>query len=314
MPLIDALARLGDGLPANVLPLAVNEVTQVGLEAIAAAFAYGAAAVRLLLRAKPRHDIAGLARTLALAEPILAGLGFGTGRAATIETDDPDALGDALRAIGSADAAPRPASFLPLGPKRDVHAARAARAAARRAGAGRRRRAARGRAVRRGRDQCRGLHALSRLRVGLPDRRAQRRSRAADAALRRGRLRAMRAVQGDLPGEGDHAATAARFPRRHRDCARAQGGGAVPLHPLRQAVRRQEHDRARCRQARRQALDVPEFRAAPRRDQDVRGLPRRRHYGAAVRSLRCAAAPKARTTEDYLREREEQERASKNET
>src|SRR5947207_668956 len=33
-PLIDAL---GDGAPKNVLPLAVNEVSQVGLEAIAAA-------------------------------------------------------------------------------------------------------------------------------------------------------------------------------------------------------------------------------------------------------------------------------------
>ena len=120
VPLIDALARFGDGLPANVLPIAVNEVTQVGLEAIAAALAYGAGAVRLLLRAKPRHDTAGLERTLALAEPILAGLGFGIGRAATIETDDPDSLADALRAIGSPDAAPRPASFLPVGPKRDV--------------------------------------------------------------------------------------------------------------------------------------------------------------------------------------------------
>ena len=56
-PLIDALARFGDGLPANVLPLAVNEVTQVGLETIAAAFAYGASAVRFLLRATPRHDV-----------------------------------------------------------------------------------------------------------------------------------------------------------------------------------------------------------------------------------------------------------------
>jgi ferredoxin len=120
VPLIDALARFGDGLPANVLPIAVNEVTQVGLEAIAAALAYGAGAVRLLVRAKPRHDTAGLERTLALAEPILAGLGFGVGRAATIETDDPDSLADALRAIGSPDAAPRPASFLPIGPKRDV--------------------------------------------------------------------------------------------------------------------------------------------------------------------------------------------------
>ena len=120
VPLIDALARFGDGLPANVLPIAVNEVTQVGLEAIAAALAYGAGAVRLLLRAKPRHDTAGLERTLALDEPILAGLGFGVGRAATIETDDPDSLADALRAIGGPDAAPRPASFLPIGPKRDV--------------------------------------------------------------------------------------------------------------------------------------------------------------------------------------------------
>jgi ferredoxin len=30
-PLIDALARFGDGLPAHVLPLSVNEVTQIGL-------------------------------------------------------------------------------------------------------------------------------------------------------------------------------------------------------------------------------------------------------------------------------------------
>jgi ferredoxin len=119
-PLIDALARFGDGLPANVLPLTVNEVTQVGLEAVAAAFAYGACTIRLLLRAKPRHDTTGLANTLALAEPILTGLGFGPGRAATIETDDPDALGAALRAIELQDAAPRPASFLPVGEKRDV--------------------------------------------------------------------------------------------------------------------------------------------------------------------------------------------------
>ena len=118
--LIAALARHGDGLPANVLPLAVNEVTQIGLEAIAAAFAYGAAALRILLRARPRHDVAGLAKTLALTDPILAGLGFGPGRAATIETDDPFALGDALRAIAPSDAAPRPAAFQPVGAKRDV--------------------------------------------------------------------------------------------------------------------------------------------------------------------------------------------------
>jgi ferredoxin len=119
-PLIDALTRFGDGVPAHVLPLAVNEVTQIGLEAIAALFAYGACAVRLLLRAQPRHDVAGLSRTIALAEPILAGLGFGADRIATIETDDPDLLGATLRAIPTMAAAPRPASFLPLGDKRGV--------------------------------------------------------------------------------------------------------------------------------------------------------------------------------------------------
>jgi len=119
-PMIDALARHGDGLPANVLPVAVNEMTQVGLETVAAAFAYGAAAVRFLLRAKPQHDPEALLRTLRFAEPILAGLGFGAGRAATIETDDPDVLGAALRTIDGGVAARTPASFQPMGAKRDV--------------------------------------------------------------------------------------------------------------------------------------------------------------------------------------------------
>src|SRR6266849_6027650 len=81
--LIDALARHGDGLPANVLPFAVNEVTQIGVEAIAAAFAYGSAAVRVILRDRPRHDLAGLRDTIALATPILTGLGFSGEKLAT---------------------------------------------------------------------------------------------------------------------------------------------------------------------------------------------------------------------------------------
>jgi ferredoxin len=119
-PLIDALARFGDGLPANVLPFAVNEITQVGLETFTAAFAYGASALRFVLRAKPRHDVSGLARTIAVADPILVGLGFGVGRIATIEMDDPDGLLDALQVIPPLAPAPRPASFRPVGKKRDV--------------------------------------------------------------------------------------------------------------------------------------------------------------------------------------------------
>jgi len=119
-PLIEALARHGDGLPANVLPLAVNEVTQIGLETIAAAFAYGAANLRLLLPARPRHDTGGLAKTIALAETILGGLGLSGERVSTIETDDPDALGATLRAMKSAPAVQNPATFRTVGRKRDV--------------------------------------------------------------------------------------------------------------------------------------------------------------------------------------------------
>ena len=116
--LIDALARHGAGLPAHVLPFGVNELTQIGLETIAAAFAYGASAVRLLVRAKPRHDLAGLRQTGALAAPILAALGLGS--LALIETDDPDALGVALAGVGSHQSSTRPASFVPVGQKREV--------------------------------------------------------------------------------------------------------------------------------------------------------------------------------------------------
>src|SRR5262249_54453866 len=74
--MIDALARYGQGLPANVLPVAVKELTQIGPEIVAAAFSYGASALRFLLRAKARHDVSGLRQTIELSTAILKGLGF----------------------------------------------------------------------------------------------------------------------------------------------------------------------------------------------------------------------------------------------
>lgn len=119
-PLIDAMARHGSGLPANVLPFAVNEVTQVGLEAVIGAFAYGAAAVRFLLRAKPRHEVSGLSRTIGMAEAILAGLGFEGLRVATIETDDPDVLGGQLAGFETLVTVEPPATFRTVGKRRDL--------------------------------------------------------------------------------------------------------------------------------------------------------------------------------------------------
>lgn len=119
-PLIDAAARFASGLPANVLPFAVNEVTSVGLEAVAAVFAFGGTGVRLLLRARPRHDTAALRRVVDTAGTILEGLGYGSGIVSMIEADDPDTMLGLLDSARPATPAPSPASFFPIGGKREA--------------------------------------------------------------------------------------------------------------------------------------------------------------------------------------------------
>jgi ferredoxin len=118
--LLHALARHGAGLPANVLPIRVNEVTQIGLDALAAGFAYGATAQRVLARAKPKHDLEPLYRAMNYANVMLAGLGYGEALCAAIETDDPDQLAEALAQIGGGNGAPGKAQFLPLGAGRNL--------------------------------------------------------------------------------------------------------------------------------------------------------------------------------------------------
>jgi ferredoxin len=118
-PLLDALARFGDGLPSNVLPLEVNEVTQLGLDAFAAAFAFGAAATLVLASARPAHDLAPLAEQAALARSVLDGLSLGGARLRLVETDDPDALAPVFAALPRAPAVPA-ARFAPTGNKRQV--------------------------------------------------------------------------------------------------------------------------------------------------------------------------------------------------
>ena len=210
-PLIDALARFGDGLPANVLPVAVNEVTQVGLEAIAAVFAYGAVGAHVLTRAKPRHDMSSLQRTLASANAILAGSRLRPADAAT--SSPPSRPTTRMRLRAALDRAPRgtPAPNPATLPARGREARRAgigvARAASGGPGAPRRRSRSRPPAPPFGGLEVRGrgLHAVPVLRQRLPDARPLGQPRAADAALRRVALRPVRIVRRDLPGKRDHA-------------------------------------------------------------------------------------------------------------
>ncbi len=118
--LIDALARFGDGLPAHVLPLRLNEVTQVGPEVMTGAFAFGASGLALLTRAKPKHDIAGLRSMADMSGAIVAGLGYGRDVLQIIETDDPDQLLERLKALPQGTPSARPAQIEPRGSKRPV--------------------------------------------------------------------------------------------------------------------------------------------------------------------------------------------------
>lgn len=117
-PLINASGRFGDGLPAHVIPLGLNEITQAGPETLATAFAYGAGAVALLGRAKPTHDVEGLRAGIDLVAGVCAAMGYGP--IALIETDDPDVLETALADLPRNPVPIAPSRFLPPTDKRGL--------------------------------------------------------------------------------------------------------------------------------------------------------------------------------------------------
>ncbi len=116
--MIGLMARLGRGLPAHVIPFPLNEVTQVGIDFLAAAFAYGADQVVVLADPKKRDERAGLAGQIGLTESVLGGLGYGEGRLHVIDEMDPDAVEGALYGLAAPKTAIEAGSFLPVGGKR----------------------------------------------------------------------------------------------------------------------------------------------------------------------------------------------------
>jgi ferredoxin len=116
--LISLCARFGRGLPAHVIPFSVNEVTQLGLDAILGAFAYGATRLLVLVPPKRRDELAGLEAQFSYAEAALAGLGYGNGRLELITEDDPDAVEARLHDLLPLDPGMPAATFLPMGDKR----------------------------------------------------------------------------------------------------------------------------------------------------------------------------------------------------
>jgi len=113
------MARHGRGLPADVIPFVVNEATQVGLDFLLTALAYGASGIHIVTSPKQRDELASIEDAVALANAVAAGLGHDDSAIGTGICEDPALLEDALYAMARPPAAAA-AEYQVLGGKRDA--------------------------------------------------------------------------------------------------------------------------------------------------------------------------------------------------
>ncbi|MEO1720187.1 MAG: 4Fe-4S binding protein, partial [Pseudomonadota bacterium] len=118
--LIAALARFGNGLPHNVLPIGLHAVFQAGHTTLLAALASGFQDVVCLISPEHAHERPVLDAECDLTHAILDGLGLGGPRVRVCETTDPDVLDEVLRAdLGEIPELPRQ-TFATSGKKREL--------------------------------------------------------------------------------------------------------------------------------------------------------------------------------------------------
>ncbi|MEQ1719442.1 MAG: 4Fe-4S binding protein [Hyphomicrobium sp.] len=93
---VSALARLGTGLPANVLPMALRRPTSVGLDLLVLALSLGA--LKVVIQVDPEHavEMAALERQAAFANDLIARLQGSSGRIAVLQSADPEEMGAAV--------------------------------------------------------------------------------------------------------------------------------------------------------------------------------------------------------------------------
>jgi ferredoxin len=118
--ILGAMARLGRGLPTNVLPVALQAAGMPGHDIFAAALAAGATAIAVLTNPLNADDYGSLAREVELVNTVTAALGDQAGaRVHVLSERDPDAVETALWALNPAG--PISATALePVGGKRDI--------------------------------------------------------------------------------------------------------------------------------------------------------------------------------------------------
>ncbi|MGE5516637.1 MAG: 4Fe-4S binding protein [Bacteroidota bacterium] len=115
---ISALARFGSGLPANVLPFAVNAAAALGLDFLLTAAAHGAARVVVLADPRRKLDLEPLRAAAGLAGRVLSGLGW-PAQVSVLVAADPTELSTVLAEATPAAVEPA-AEYLALGHKRQT--------------------------------------------------------------------------------------------------------------------------------------------------------------------------------------------------
>ena len=98
--LISAMARFGDGLAENVIPMAVQSVAHLGHDALSAFFTSGVQSVAILTSQKNLAELAALEFQIELTNGFLRAMGFEEAvQVQLICEDDPDIVADVLNAI-----------------------------------------------------------------------------------------------------------------------------------------------------------------------------------------------------------------------
>lgn len=118
--MISAIARYGEGLPANVIPIGFHSATSLGHVEILGMIASGASQVILMANPQKQDELAGLTSEVELSNAILGGLDLNADpRVQLICESDPEVIGSKFWEL--ADIKPlKSESFQAVGSKRDI--------------------------------------------------------------------------------------------------------------------------------------------------------------------------------------------------
>ena len=102
--LIAAIARFGDGLAENVLPMSVQSIAHLGHDIFAAFFTSGVQSIVVLAPVKSRDVLDSLKFQIELSNNFMTGLNFDdVARVSLLIEDDPDIVSNELQSIGKVE-------------------------------------------------------------------------------------------------------------------------------------------------------------------------------------------------------------------